>query len=83
VLDPKFMLLDEAVRRASIPIAVIDIQKIIRAAQRRAGIGRDHHRFTTLREDGCQSCDHRRYIIKDGCIIRPRVAPKKWPRIPR
>jgi lipopolysaccharide export system ATP-binding protein len=65
VLDPKFMLLDEPFAGID-PIAVIDIQKIIRQLVAR-GIGviiTDHNVRETL-----SICDHA-YIIKDGQIIR-------------
>jgi len=65
VLDPKFMLLDEPFAGID-PIAVIDIQKIIRQLKNR-GIGviiTDHNVRETL-----SICDHA-YIIKDGHIIR-------------
>jgi len=65
VLDPKFMLLDEPFAGID-PIAVIDIQKIIRQLVAR-GIGviiTDHNVRETL-----SICDHA-YIIKDGHIIR-------------
>jgi lipopolysaccharide export system ATP-binding protein len=65
VLDPRFMLLDEPFS-GIVPIAVIDIQKII-AQLRERGIGiviTDHN----VRE-ALSICD-RAYIIKDGRIIR-------------
>jgi len=65
VLDPKFMLLDEPFAGID-PIAVIDIQKIIKQLKRK-GIGviiTDHNVRETL-----AICDHA-YIIKDGEIIR-------------
>ncbi len=65
VLDPKFMLLDEPFAGID-PIAVIDIQKIIRQLKER-GIGviiTDHNVRETL-----SICNHA-YIIKDGEIIK-------------
>jgi lipopolysaccharide export system ATP-binding protein len=65
VLDPKFMLLDEPFAGID-PIAVIDIQKIVRQLKER-GIGviiTDHNVRETL-----SICD-RAYIIKDGRIIK-------------
>jgi lipopolysaccharide export system ATP-binding protein len=65
VLNPKYMMLDEPFAGVD-PIAVIDIQKIIRQLKNR-GIGviiTDHNVRETL-----SSCD-RAYIIKDGRILR-------------
>ncbi len=65
VLDPSFMLLDEPFSGID-PIAVIEIQKIVRQL-REKGIGiviTDHNVRETL-----TICD-RAYIIKDGRIIR-------------
>jgi lipopolysaccharide export system ATP-binding protein len=65
VLDPRFMLLDEPFAGID-PIAVNDIQKIIRQLKAR-GIGviiTDHNVRETL-----SICD-RAYIIKDGGILK-------------
>ena len=78
VLDPKFILLDEPFSGID-PIAVIEIQKIVDQLRER-GIGiliTDHNVRETL-----AICD-RAYIIKDGVILRTRIARRRGGRSAR
>jgi lipopolysaccharide export system ATP-binding protein len=65
VLNPKFLLLDEPFTGID-PIAVIDIQKIVRQLRERGiGVVITEHKV----REALAICD-RAYIIKDGRIIR-------------
>ena len=66
VTDPKFILLDEPFTGID-PVAIMDIQEIIRTLCKTRNIGlliTDHNPLATL------AITDRAYIIQDGCIVK-------------